>query len=342
MLLRKSEESEARILTAVGIIAMTAAAVAATIIFSVKSFGSHADDQIAVTINTPYVGQGVAKGTAVLLDGVKIGEITAVDTRPGKGITLGANLQRRPVAGFTVNTGIDFRPANYFGVTGVNLRPEPGGAPLVNGSVISTVPAGNFTIQTMLSDVGKLSDTVVTPQLVKVIDRGTRFAQGLDPLVETIFTVSTTVANVQTVSTAQLLNNIARISVAAPEFIDSLLTAGDLWVHTDLDDKSEDFFQNRFMATINLSASELFGAVGRLQSDYSTQLVATTEPIKLIADIIPALVPPEAIRDTLHELRSRLERMFAGTPEQRAIQVRVVLDSLPGVAAPIDAIGGAP
>ena len=34
--------------------------------------------------------------------------------------------------------------------------------------------------------------------------------------------------------------------------------------------------------------------------------------------------------------------MIAGPPGQRAINVRVILDSLPGVAAPIDAVGGEP
>jgi hypothetical protein len=41
----------------------------------------------------------------------------------------------------------------------------------------------------------------------------------------------------------------------------------------------------------------------------------------------------------LAELRSRFEKMYAGTPEQRALRVRIVLDSLPGVAAPLGAMG---
>jgi hypothetical protein len=43
----------------------------------------------------------------------------------------------------------------------------------------------------------------------------------------------------------------------------------------------------------------------------------------------------------LVELRTRFQKLYGGTPEQRALQVRVVLDNLPGIAAPIDAIGGA-
>jgi hypothetical protein len=64
--------------------------------------------------------------------------------------------------------------------------------------------------------------------------------------------------------------------------------------------------------------------------------------IKVLTDVAPGLVPPDAIADTARELRMRLERLFAGSPDQRAVNVRVILDSLPGVAAPIDAVGGAP
>jgi hypothetical protein len=56
---------------------------------------------------------------------------------------------------------------------------------------------------------------------------------------------------------------------------------------------------------------------------------------------VPPLMRPQGMSEMLVELRSRLEKMYGGTPEQRALQVRIVLDSLPGVAAPLGAVGGA-
>ena len=38
---------------------------------------------------------------------------------------------------------IDFRPVNYFGVTGINLIPGAGGQRLRDGTQINTVPEGN-------------------------------------------------------------------------------------------------------------------------------------------------------------------------------------------------------
>jgi len=57
---------------------------------------------------------------------------------------------------------------------------------------------------------------------------------------------------------------------------------------------------------------------------------------------VPALLTPVGINDTLVELRSRFENLYAGSPEQRAMQVEIVLDQIPGVQAPVNAFGGAP
>jgi hypothetical protein len=59
-----------------------------------------------------------------------------------------------------------------------------------------------------------------------------------------------------------------------------------------------------------------------------------------IMDTTAPLLRPEGVGDTLVELRHRFEKLYNGTPEQRALQVRIVLDKLPGIAAPVDAMGG--
>jgi hypothetical protein len=58
-----------------------------------------------------------------------------------------------------------------------------------------------------------------------------------------------------------------------------------------------------------------------------------------MSDAVAPLLRPVGLGDMLVELRRRLEKLYAGTPEQRALQVRIVLDSLPGVAAPLGVMG---
>ena len=329
-------------LTAVGMGLAVCVVLAVTAFAVVDPLGGRPSDRFGVVIESPYVGQGVVAGTALLMHGVKVGEVTQVTSLPGGGVRLAADLRRAPTAGLTNAMGIDFRPANYFGVTGINLRPGDGGQALVNGSLIKTTPAGNFTMQALLSRLGELSHGVFTPHLVDVVQRATDYTDGLDPLLDTMLVVSTSVANVQKVSTARLLTNTTGISVAFPGFVNGLMSTGEYFVHATLDNVTEDFYKNTYTPTVRLANTDLFAAFGRLESSHSTDLAPMTDMIKVLSDVVPGLVPPDAIADTARELRMRLEKLFAGSPEQRAVNVRVVLDSLPGVAAPIAAVGGTP
>jgi hypothetical protein len=306
----------------------------------VDPLGGRPSDQFGVVIESPYVGEGVVAGTALLMHGVKVGEVTQVSSLPGGGVRLAADLRQGPTAGLTDAMGIDFRPSNYFGVTGINLVPGDGGQALVNGSLIRTTPSGNFTLQALLSRLGALSHGVLTPHLIDVIQRTTEYTDGLDPLLETMLVVSTSLANVQKVSTAQLLTNATGISVAFPGFVNATTDLGDNFVHASLDNVTDDFFQNTYKPTIAITSTGLFGAVGTLVSKHSTDLAPLTDMIKVLTDVAPGLVPSDDIADTAFELRTRLQRLFGGSPDQRAVNVRVMLDFLPGAAAPIEAVAG--
>ncbi len=94
-------------------------------------------------ISTPYVGQGVQAGTAVVLHGVKVGQVTDVTNIAG-GVQLDTDLQKESTQGLTNRVGIDFRPINYFGVPGINLVPKPGGDALQDGSRVALTPSGEL------------------------------------------------------------------------------------------------------------------------------------------------------------------------------------------------------
>jgi hypothetical protein len=300
------------------------------------------DDQYGVVIDSPYVGEGVVAGTALLLHGVEVGQVTDVASMPDGGVRLSADLKRGPTTGLTDAMRVDFRPANYFGITGINVEPGEGGQALTDGSLIMTTPTGNFTLQKLLSRLGDVSDGVLTPRLIDVIERATNYTDGLNPLLETMLVVTNSLAKVQTVSTAQLLTNTTGISVAFPGFIDAAMSTGDYFIHASLDNVTEDFFQNTYKPTIELASTDLFGALGKLVGSRSTDLAPLTDMIKILTDIGPGLIPSDAIADTTRELRMRLERLYTGPSDQRAVNVRVILDTLPGVAAPIDPLGAAP
>jgi uncharacterized protein (DUF2267 family) len=77
-----------------------------------------------------------------------------------------------------------------------------------------------------------------------------------------------------------------------------------------------------------------------LLRSHSANLYSVTEIVRALFGVLPPLIRPVDTAHMVAELRTRFEKMYQGTPEQRALQVRIVLDSLPGVAAPIAAVGG--
>jgi hypothetical protein len=375
-LLRVTEQRHERILTWVGA-GFVAVAVSAVALYGlvIRPAGRADHHTIAIAIETPYVGQGVDNGTAVILHGVKVGQVTGISKLAGNRVRMNVDLNDGPAKGLTDAVGIDFRPANYFGVTGVNLIPADHGQILHNRSSIRVMPAGNFALQTLLSRLGELSHQVITPQLISVTDRATRYTDALNPLFETMIQVSTTVTDVQNVSTTQLLRNTTAISAGLPAFLDAAISAGDHYLMNNVgvgfdpakdraanpylkyydakmlnyyNDASHELATNpdkfvfgRFRSFFAASRYDLFTKVGDLEKSHTYDLFPVLDETRAMADVVPRLLKPADIADKLGELRSRLERMYAGSGEQRALQVRVVLDELPGVAAPLLMMGGA-
>lgn len=341
-----SAADEARRLAVIGL-AFALVLAAAGLFAVINPFGGRSANRISVVIDTPYIGQGVTTGTGMMMHGVRVGEVTTVASRPGGGVRVHADLQSGAIAGLTDTLGIDFRPINYFGVTGINLIPGSEGRKLSDGMRIDAIPRGNFTLQTLLSHLGELTDGVVTPQLIRVIDRATRYTDALNPLIETMLIAAKAVTAVQTVSTEQLLTNTTGVSVVFPAFAGAATTLGNEFTNAGLvyfdhsgEFLSEDFWINRYTATIELSSTGLFQAVGELETSHIDELIPAVGLVKLLTDVVPGLARPEGIADTLVELRTRLEKLYGGSPDQRALQVHVVLDNLPGVAAPLGSMGG--
>ncbi|BBU21245.1 MCE family protein [Mycobacterium xenopi] len=349
--------------------------VLAVLAAAVNLFGGRPPDRISVAIDTPYVGQGVEAGTAVVLHGVQVGKVTDVALSPGGGVRLAIGLQKGPVAGLTDKMNIDFRPINYFGVPGVNIIPASGGQAVRDGSEISVMPKGNFTLSELLSQLGDVSAAALTPQLISVLDRVTRYTDGLNPLFETLVTVTKAVADVQEVSTARLLANTAPISAAYPAFANATINlaarVANMNYYPEPGDPSgryptvpppsspaasgrkltppykefakqrdpaldtDEQFQNTYLRFLEIASGGLFLGVGTLLKSHSDDLLPLVNGIKFLSDPVPSLLRPADIARTLAELRSRFEKLYGGNGEQRALRVRILLDSLPGVAAPL-------
>ncbi|MGV0715546.1 MlaD family protein [Mycolicibacterium sp. XJ662] len=355
-----SAEAETRRLTIIGVVVTLCFAVVCVLV--VTNPFARQTNQISVVMDMPFVGQGVATNTPLMMHGVTVGEVTAVKSLPSGTVRVNADLEAALAADLTDTMNVDFRPANYFGVTGINLIPGEAGEPLRSGAFITTTPQGNFTLQALLTRMGSITGSVITPQLVDVVNRATQYTDGLNPLIESMLIAAESVDKVQTVSTERLLRNATGISVAFPAFTDAVTAAGYGWnqgssaitfkvsgeealpgqeqVAVIGGAVSEEYWRERAIPTLEVVANSLFGAVGKLESSHATNLLPAVKLTQSLTDTVPALLTPVGVNETLVELRTRFEKLYAGSSEQRALQVHIVLDQIPGVQAPINAMGG--
>lgn len=377
-ILHASAESETRTLTKVGALVVTTLVFAATFYVMVKPFDSRPHNIISVVIDASYVGQGVIDDTPVIMHGVKIGRVVSVANNARGGVRLQTDLQQESTRGLTDAMGIDYRPSNYFGVTAINVIPAQGGRSLHSGMQITVKPEGNFSLQALLYRLGELSNGVFNQRLVSVIERSTRYVDGLNPLLETALIVGHTFADVQTVSSEQLLRNATGVSVAFPGFLDAVVGTGRDIYHTgysgfDLEDikkksryyptwdgnrkkhlddmyrifsenlSNDKYFDYSHEQILNIAKTDLFLRVGYLEGSHINELFPVLESVRTLADAVPKILSPDSFAYTITELRRRFERMYAGSGDQRALQVRIMLDRVPGVAAPLGlAMGGQP
>lgn len=370
-MLRGSADHQRRVSTGIGVAVVLFIALAVSAM-ALNPFGGRPKGLFAVAITTPYVGQGVEAGTVVVLHGVKVGQVTNVTNTAGGGVQLDTELQTEPTKGLTDTMNIDFRPINYFGVPGINVIPNPGGQALRDGSAIALEPTGNFTLSELLTQLGNVSQSSLTPQLIQVIDRVTRYTDGLNPLFETAVTVARAVDAVQTDPTEELVAKLSSAVVAVPPFADAAIVASrriqdysyypgqtvgpaassgpklefpylENVTTPSLGEVPEDYFAAHYLGTLDVVETGLFAAVGELVSSHVDDLTPLVSGIKTITDTGPVLLRPQDIAEKLSELRSRFQTLYAGSGDQRAVSVRVLLDSLPGVAAPVGIVtGGTP
>jgi hypothetical protein len=83
------------------------------------------------------------------------------------------------------------------------------------------------------------------------------------------------------------------------------------------------------------AATDLFVKVGNILSTHTYDLFPVVEEVRSLTAVVPKIVNADGIGETMRELHSRLVRMYEGSGDQRAMQVRIVLDQFPAVAEPL-------
>ncbi|WP_174187460.1 Mce family protein [Nocardia barduliensis] len=297
-------------------------------------------DGLALDVEVPYVGPGVSDGTKVLLHGNEVGEVTALE-RPDPGtVRMGLLLDPAGIDGLTDSFELDFRPQNYFGITAVNLIARPGGSELTAGRTLDRTPVGDFTMSTMLEKGSVAIDGTLTTSMVAALDEAVRYTDGLTPLIESGIVFADRVAATQQDLPSVQLRAVNDILAVLPGFSAEAIDTLDIVYHSDYNRRPDgsigvdDAFMDYSDAGLGLAANSLFGKAGALLASHGTELTPVTLLVKALTDALPHMLDGGAAPAKLRELIDRYDAAFTGPDGAKTLNLRLVLDGLPVIAAP--------
>lgn len=301
-----------------------------------------AADEIRVGLVTGAVGAGVEAGTDVRLDGVRIGSVLAIDTAgPGRK-TVELALSGSQLFGLTDALSVEYAPDNLFGITALHLRSHPGGSALTDGATVDlTGPEASrvrdATLAALLKSTGMLTDSVLTPELARLIGTLSRDVGAFTPLLQAVGATVRAYVETRELPPSLLLARYGSALAGLPP----MLTGG-------LDVLNAAYSNQYFRTPENLARfTEMFGGIDHQLLPVVTQTFTTARPhfegllpiaTTVLNQIPRALGDPDATGARLTELLDRLERAFRAGPDGPVLTAEVELDVVPGLAGPLAAL----
>ncbi|MFI6866749.1 MlaD family protein [Nocardia sp. NPDC050406] len=290
-------------------------------------------DGLRLQLRTDQVGDGVTAGTHVIFDGVDVGRVTAVDPAANGRQLVSVELDRAQVTGLTDTVQLEYAARNLFGITAVALRSGNGGQALRDGSILDlTGRTADATMGTLLRSLTETSDKVFTPELTAMLTRISADLRAFTPILRAMIDLGRTVADTQRYASSYLIDQYAQLLDGTGQFASSTFVL----LHNVLE--IEPFVTDRpgYDAGVAMINDELFPGIASTLHTAHTQLGGYADlAAPLLAAIAATVTAPQRSQAELTELLSRLDRLFADTPQGPRLQVSIGLRGLPGLGVPL-------
>ncbi|MVU80779.1 Mce family protein [Nocardia sp. ET3-3] len=302
-------------------------------------------DGLPLSVDVPFVGPGVGVGSKVILRGVEVGEIVGLDKTGNRSVRMRLSLRPSEIRGLTDSFDVDFRPLNYFGIAAVNLVGNPGGGALVADRVLDRTSVGDYTMSTMLEQGSHTIDGTLTESMITALNKVIRYTDGLTPLIQTGIVFADRVAKAQQAFPSELLGRADDILAVLPGFSDQAIQALYALFDTKFNHRPDgswgvdDEMMKRSGEGLDQAANSLFGKAGHLLASHGTELPPVTALVQAMTDALPHLLDGGAAVGKLGMLADRYNSAFSGTDDGKTLNLRVILDELPALAAPLAATG---
>ncbi|WP_280343294.1 Mce family protein [Nocardia neocaledoniensis] len=303
------------------------------------------DDAVELGLDVPSVAPGVAVGTKLIMHGAEVGEVTSLDKVQAGVVRVGVSMQPEKIEGLTDSFDVDFRPQNYFGVTAVNVIARPGGQDLKDGRVLSRVPAGDFTMSTMLEKGSLVIDGTLTDPMIQTLDKIIRYTDGLTPMIEAGVVFTNQAARAQQAMPSHLMGRVNDVLAVLPAFNDQAIVTLNTLYQTKFNKRPDgsygvdDAFMDETDEAMDIMSVDVFGGAGKLLASHGTELTPVTTIIEVLSDAMPGLLSGGAVGKDMQMLVDRYNAAFSTSGDRKILNLRIVLDDLPGVAAPLAAAG---
>lgn len=181
-------------------------------------------DLFSVTLRTPTVAAGIVDGAKVRIQGVEVGNVSAISGLGNgqQGVTL--TLDGPEGRSLTNNVEVAFSAGNLFGVSEVVLTPRDGGGPLQNGAVIAPTKAiTDNTVANMIVTIGDVNNDALRPNMSQLLMNFDASSKAMLPLFTALGNVAQSVKDTQKLSTAETFPVITETLAAADSSVAAML-----------------------------------------------------------------------------------------------------------------------
>lgn len=288
-----------------------------------------------IVVLTPTVGQGIDTQSQVVLHGISVGTIVGVK-RHGEAAELRLQLDTRSVHGLTDSFDFDFRPANAWGLSALNLVPGEAGNPLLDGARIEREPTINATLSQLMSGQMTFVNNVLTEKLARLIRNSSEYTMALVPFIESGLVLANLVAETQRDTSAALLRNFNSLTTPIPGVIDTMLTS----VYNFRHQKGGELLtadMTPVHETLAVIAPDAVRMLVEIAGDHKTELTPATEVARSLLDGFATIAQRSRGSLRLDKLLAGLQSGYFGAADDTS-QFRLVLEPLPAIESAMPAL----
>ncbi|BDT99300.1 MlaD family protein [Nocardia sputorum] len=290
---------------------------------------------VRIVLRTSRVGDGVLAGTQVRLDGVRVGRVTGIS--PGERGTqnIAVRLDSARLPGLDSSLRMDYATGNLFGISEIELRRGPGGAPLRSGAVLDlSGPDAVYdaTMGNLLRSLSQVGDAVLTPRMATLLATLAADTRAFTPFLESVVTLARTVTEVQAMPLSLTLGRFGVTLNGGGDFIDSLIDLLDriYRIETLREDRAR--IDGGITMVVDQLLPEVAQALRYAETGFSGYTGLLIPVLRMVAQTVP---DPRRSGAEVGELIQRMRDVMPDTPDGPVLQADVDLRNIPSLAIPL-------